>query len=193
MNVRGTKVVDSYKVVLIGDCNVGKTALVERLANNVYSDQYKPTIGTGHTYWTATINGQIIDVQLWDTAGEERFASLAPIYYKDSQAAMVVYSVDDQESAKNVVKWIERFRDSVPGHVPISIVCNKIDLENLATIPDLSQIAADNDCLYARTSAKTGEGVNEVFTELVTRAIKHTKDTPNFEPRIVERKNKGCC
>ena len=194
MNIRGTKIVDSYKIVLIGDCNVGKTALVERLTNNAFSETYKPTIGTGHTYWTTTINRQVIDVQLWDTAGEERFASLSPIYYRDSQGAMVVYSVEDQESAKNVIKWIERFRDSVPGHVPISIVCNKIDLAESQITPDLSQIAEDNGCIYSKVSAKTGEGVNEAFTELVQKAIQHSKESSAFEPKLnVEKKDKNCC
>ena len=191
MNAQTTKCVESYKLVLIGDCNVGKTAIVERISNCNYSDQYKPTIGTGHTYWSTTIDGHVVDVQIWDTAGEERFASLAPIYYKDAEAAMVVFSIDDPKSAKNVETWLERFRDTVPGDIPVTIICNKIDLEDKDI--DLSLFAKENRCLYGRTSAKTGAGVNEAFTELVTKAMERKKSMVKKPEITLKEKKSGCC
>ena len=194
MNVgAATKYVNSYKIVLIGDCNVGKTAIVERLSSNTFSEQYKPTVGTGHTYWSTSINGTVVDIQLWDTAGEERFATLAPIYYKDSSAAIIVYSQDEPQSAANVIKWYQRFNDAVPDNPPVCVLCNKIDLGDTQDF-DLSEISVKNQCLFRKTSAKSGSGIVDAFTALVAKILEREKSIQHGDRNLnIANKKSGCC
>lgn len=181
----------AFKIVLIGDCNVGKTCLVESLINGKFTEQYKPTIGAGHTLWQTEIEGENCDFEIWDTAGEERFASLAPIYYKESNGAIVVFAQNDVQSSKNVAVWIDRFQSTCSSNIPILICCNKIDLE--PTFDNImEQYAANRGYMYQRASAYTGENVESVFETLADR-IKATKVNLPTTRMLEEKEKKNCC
>ncbi|EAY07501.1 small GTP-binding protein, putative [Trichomonas vaginalis G3] len=190
---QGTQLVDSFKLVLIGDCNIGKTCMVEKLTKGQINENYKPTIGAGHTCWTCTINEDQVDFQIWDTAGEERFASLAPMYYKDSDGAIVVFSQIDAQSAKNVPVWIERFHSTVSESTPILICCNKIDLEPTYE-NTMEQYAKSRNFMYARASAFSGEGVEEAFLQIAEK-IKQSACSDRFLNKSLtdEKKDKKSC
>lgn len=162
-----------FKVVMIGAVAVGKTAITNRLQYAQFDEDYQPTIGAGYAPWRTKYNGNDIELQIWDTAGMERYKSLGPIYYRDAVAAIIVYDQTEQESANALTKWLEAFRNTVKTPAYIAIAANKDDLEN--KVVDNSQIenwAKENGLHFFKTSAKSGLGVTSMFEQLVEGVMK---------------------
>ena len=153
-----------FKVVIIGAVAVGKTAITNRLQYSQFEEDYQPTIGAGYVPWRTKIEDKDVELQIWDTAGMERYKSLGPI---------IVYDQTDQESAEALSKWLEGFRATVKTPAYIAIAANKDDLENKCV--DASKIeswASENGFHFFITSAKTGKGVTEMFQDLVEGVMK---------------------
>ena len=166
-------IVLKHKVVLIGDSLVGKTSLMHRLTRDTFRQSCKTTIGTGFGTWSTLVDDDDLSLQIWDTAGQEKYKSLGGIFYQNAEAAIVVYSKDDTTSAKNVEQWVEQFR-SIMGTEPfIAVAANKADITNSndeSLSCEIENWAKENGLFYIETSAKTGKNVRELFQK-VARAI----------------------
>jgi small GTP-binding protein len=160
-----------FKIVIIGAVAVGKTAIAARLHQGIFDEEYQPTIGAGYISHRMTVEGNEVELQIWDTAGMERYRSLGPIYYRDAVAAIIVYAQNDPISAEAVNKWYEAFHGTVPGNAVIAIAANKVDLECTVPAEPIELWARENHFEFFRTSATTGLGVNELFTTVVTRLL----------------------
>ena len=170
-----------FKVVIIGSVAVGKTALTNRLNYNQFEEEYQATIGAGYTPYRAKCDGSEVELQIWDTAGMERYKSLGPVYYRDAVAAMIVYDQGDQESANAVEKWLEAFRNTVKTPTTIFIVGNKDDIEEKVVDNDaMMRFAEENGFDFFLTSAKTGKNVVSMFQLLAKKLV----DSKNREPKI---------
>merc|ERR1712228_1103448 len=113
----------TVKLVLLGDSRVGKSSVVIRFVKNEF-DQYKfPTIGATFLTWGVSVGNYLVKFEIWDTAGQEKYRSLAPLYYRGASAALVVYDITNRESFENARKWIEE-----GDHVVIGLAGNKVDL-----------------------------------------------------------------
>lgn len=165
-----------FKVVVIGSTSVGKTSLTNQLQFGEFDADYQPTIGAGYVAWHTTSDSRNIELQIWDTAGMERYRSLGPIYYRDAAAALIVYDQADQASADALPRWLAAFRSTVKSGADIAIVANKDDLspKSVAAEP-IRNWANENQLTFFTTSAKTGLGVRELFDALVTRLVQSTK------------------
>jgi small GTP-binding protein len=161
-----------FKVVVIGSVSVGKTSITNRLHYAQFEEEYQPTVGAGYVAHRASYDGQDIELQIWDTAGMERYRSLGPIYYRDALAAVIVYAQNDQPSADALSKWLASFRATVKGNAYVAIVGNKDDLEE-KTVPSepIQQWATENCFDFFLTSAKTGTGVSELFDKVIERLV----------------------
>jgi small GTP-binding protein len=164
-----------FKVVIIGAVAVGKTAITSRLQYSQFDDDYQPTIGAGYIAHRTKFEGRDVELQIWDTAGMERYRSLGPIYYRDSAAAVIVYDVTEPESSEAVSKWLEAFRGTVKDNATIVIVGNKSDLPAVVDSAQLKSWAQSNQFGFFITSAKTGDGVTEVFEYLVKQLMSTEK------------------
>ena len=165
-----------FKIVIIGSVAVGKTAITNRLQYSQFEEDYQPTIGAGYIPYRTTCDGKEVELQIWDTAGMERYKSLGPIYYRDAVAAILVYDQTDKESADALSKWLDGFRATVKSPAFICIAANKDDLEN--KVVDNEQIkswSTDNGFEFFLTSAKSGLNINEMFTTLVREVMKINK------------------
>lgn len=161
-----------FKVVLIGSVAVGKTAITNRFQYNQFEEEYQATIGAGYTPYRTNYNGFDVELQIWDTAGMERYKSLGPIYYRDSAAAIIVYDQTDQDSAEALTSWYEAFRSTVKTQAVIVIVGNKDDLDNkIVANESIEKWAEDNGFAFFLASAKTGMNIPEIFQELVKRLV----------------------
>ena len=163
-----------FKYIIIGDPSVGKSNLLMKFAHNKFTDEYQATIGVEFGAKNITFNNQIYRIQIWDTAGQENFRSITRAYYKNSVCAMVVYDITNRDSFEHIVNWIQDIRDQSPKTVLIVLVGNKIDLEDkrVVSYDEGSEFAIKNGFIFEETSAKTGQGIEEIFTKSAKEIVK---------------------
>ena len=168
------------KFIIVGDSSVGKSNLLMKFAYNKFTDDYQATVGVEFAAKNIKIEQEIFRVQVWDTAGQENFRSITRAYYKNSVCAMIVYDITNKKSFENVQRWIEDIRNQSPKTVLLVLVGNKTDLpdKRVITFDEGNEFAIKNGILFAETSAKTGEGVQEVFRKSVEDIAK--KMSENF-------------
>jgi small GTP-binding protein len=161
------------KLVVLGETNAGKTALVGRYIQNRFLADTAMTIGaTFSTKLVRVDNGSRIKVQIWDTAGQERFRSMASLYYRSARAAVVVCDLTSKRSLKGAFFWATQLRKECPDIV-LGVVGNKSDLVDdiLVQPSQMEGLAEKFDARLFTTSAKTGEGIREMFESLVNEAL----------------------
>lgn len=156
------------KLLLIGDTSVGKTNIVSRYIQDVFSEKAKPTLGVDFMTKMIEINEKKVRVQIWDTAGQEKYRSITRSYYSNAKGAIVVYDVTDKLSFKNVEGWINDLK-SVVKELNIAIVGNKVDLvdDREVTKEEAEAYASSLGCVAFETSAKTGHNISALFKELI--------------------------
>ena len=121
----------NLKFVIIGDPSVGKTSLLRRVIENKFDEQYLSTIGVDFSFKGITIRNQKVKLQIWDTAGQEKFRSLVTSYYKHTNGIIIVFNVVDKQTFFNIINnWINHIVNNVQGELPkILILGNKSDLK----------------------------------------------------------------
>ena len=163
------------KIVLLGDPAVGKSSLVQRFCVGKFEDKYKITIGGAYLQKEVKLkNGDILKLHIWDTGGQEKFRSMASLYYKDAVAAILVYDVSNPETLESLDYWINELNNNADNkNIIFSIAGNKCDLPN--DMKKVSSSEGKNFCkeknvpIFNETSAKTGVGVKELFTSLAQK------------------------
>uniref|UniRef100_A0A3Q2TEX9 Si:dkey-16l2.16 n=1 Tax=Fundulus heteroclitus TaxID=8078 RepID=A0A3Q2TEX9_FUNHE len=101
-----------FKLLIIGDSNVGKSSLLLRFADNSFSGSYITTIGVDFKIRTVDIEGERVKLQIWDTAGQERFRTITSTYYRNTHGVIIVYDVTNAESFVNVKRWLNEISDN---------------------------------------------------------------------------------
>ena len=169
-----------FKTVLLGASGVGKTSLVNRHIRGIFNPGSESTIGA--SFFTNKINTSIgtIMLSIWDTAGQERYASLIPMYYRDAAIALIVFDLADMDSFKRAKNWIETINENRSTtqtntmNTEIILIGNKMDKEQqiIARLDREAKVyAAEKYIYYAKTSARTGEGVVDVFVTAIIRKL----------------------
>ncbi|KAG8461371.1 hypothetical protein KFE25_010558 [Diacronema lutheri] len=161
------------KLVLLGDANAGKTSLVVRLVKNRFNAAQPATVGaafTQHRVPVAEAN-ELIQFGIWDTAGSERYRSLAPMYYRGAQAAVIVYDMTSKESFEGAQMWLSELREQGMPNCVVALAANKADLEEArqVTTQEGQMYARQNEMAYFETSAQSAQNVSRVFVELANR------------------------
>jgi small GTP-binding protein len=158
------------KIVVLGDHAVGKTSLLSRWHHGTFDLRLKPTIGAAFILTDRVCNGEVYRLQIWDTAGEERFQAIAPIYSQNAKGAILVFDLTQRESLENLPRW----RSCLLEDIPVVIVGNKCDLdgERQVTYFDGASVAKQMGAAYFEASAGLGLGVEEAFRQVVETAIK---------------------
>ncbi|ESN93897.1 hypothetical protein HELRODRAFT_88095 [Helobdella robusta] len=158
----------SFKVVLLGEGAVGKTSLVLRYVENKFNDKHLSTLQASYLTKKLNISDKRITLALWDTAGQERFHALGPIYYRDSNGALLVYDITDEDSFKKVQTWVKELRKMLGSDICLRIVGNKIDLdkERHVSLEEAENYSASVGAKHFQTSAKLNKGLDELFYDL---------------------------
>jgi small GTP-binding protein len=180
------------KVVMLGSTAVGKTAIIKRLVNNCFDDRHMATIGSSYSVKDTVSDGIPVRLQLWDTGGQEQFRAIAPIYYRNADAVLVVYDVSCQESFDAVGGWIADVRENGPAAIVIALIGNKKDLvdERVVAADAGAELAQKEELpVFEETSAKTGEGVENVVAEVVKILIGGKRQPDDV---LHEKKDGGC-
>jgi small GTP-binding protein len=156
------------KVVLVGDTKVGKTCLLNRLTTGTFRDT-AATIGAAfQTHTVQTLSGART-LQIWDTAGQEKYRSLAPMYYRAAQVALICFDLTNRESYEAVAPWADEMAEKTPGDIQTIIVGNKADLadQRAVTQEEANELAFQKGAShYLECSAKNGAGVLDLFTKV---------------------------
>ena len=156
-----------FKYIIIGDSAVGKTNLLLKFTKNKFIDSHQLTLAVEFGAKDVKIKNKIYRIQIWDTAGSERFRSITRSYYNNSVCAIVVYDIANKKSFENVSSWIEEVKDNSLKVITIILVGNKIDLikEREVSTEEGKEFADKNNITFFETSAKTGKNVDDVFIE----------------------------
>jgi small GTP-binding protein len=156
-----------FKIVMLGDSGVGKTSLIEKFYTGNFTTKTIPTIGAGFIRATISLPNQCVILNIWDTAGQERFQSLAPLYVRDARGVILVFDPSTETSLKDLDLVYSSVEDSLAPDTELILCCNKMDL--VPETFDSSKFvdwAKERRMSLMRTSAKTGDGVTEVFTQI---------------------------
>eukprot|EP00939_MAST-03C_sp_MAST-3C-sp1_P003862 g3862.t1 len=159
------------KVVLLGDTGVGKSSLVLRFVTKHFRPFSESTIGASFMSKMVTFDGIAIKYQIWDTAGQEKYRSLAPMYYRGAAAAIIVYDITRKTSFDKLKDWVHELQNYGPRDIVIIIVGNKVDLEERREVltESASMYAKRIGALFLETSSKTDTNVSKVFVQISTR------------------------
>jgi len=160
------------KVTVIGDGSVGKTSLIQKFTHGTFQTDYVKTIGAQLTNYNTEIDGYRIELIFWDIAGQDNFHFLRPSFYRGSKAAIIVYSLEENDLGKRSFDHISTWHKDVKqfcGEIPVVLFANKVDLineQNLDKSKIQNLVKEHNFLGYYITSAKTGQGLDDAFDAL---------------------------
>eukprot|EP01105_Mastigella_eilhardi_P022737 TRINITY_DN5649_c0_g2_i1.p1 TRINITY_DN5649_c0_g2~~TRINITY_DN5649_c0_g2_i1.p1 ORF type:complete len:237 (+),score=74.89 TRINITY_DN5649_c0_g2_i1:93-803(+) len=156
-----------FKYIIIGDAGVGKSCLLLRFTDETFSVEHNATVGVEFGTSTVEINEKNIKLQIWDTAGQEIFRSVARSYYRGSAGALLVYDITRRQTFNALSQWLDDARQHSNNNMVVMLVGNKTDMEKERAVSkeEGEQFARENGLLFRECSAKTADGVHEAFME----------------------------
>ena len=197
----------NIKIALIGDAGVGKTSIAMRYANNEFKDDYASTGGAAYSTKTIQTETQTIHLDIWDTAGQEKFRSVARSFYKDAIIVVLVYDITNKLSFTNLKDvWLPEIKNNGEENIILGVVGNKNDqYENEDTVNEVEAKTYSDSIngIFKLVSAKTGDNINNLFNELLKEYFKRNnpekvndflsrRQSVKIKPKK-EKHKKKCC
>ena len=181
----GTEVIN-VKIVLIGESGVGKTCILSRFVNDMFDGNSLSTNGASYAAKTLRFEEKnaSIQMQLWDTAGQEKFKSIARMFYKDATVAILVYDITRKDSYDGMVNyWYKELRDNGPDDIIIAVAANKSDLYTQEKVPEMEvrEFAQKIGAIFRNTSAMTSDGIDDLFVSIGKKIL-----DPNYKDDAVD-------
>jgi len=194
------------KCVVLGDTGVGKSSLVLRFVSGNFKPYSESTIGASFQSKYIVHKGQSLKYQVWDTAGQEKYRSLAPMYYRGAAAAVVVYDITRAHTFRTLRMWIDELKAQGPKEIAIAIAGNKSDMKDAREVESsmAQEYASEIGALFMETSAKDESNVAEIFLKLSERLPPPIRTDANTislkdsarnlqQQRSQSTKKKNCC
>ena len=201
-----------YKLIVIGDELVGKTAILNRFKNNQFNAIYEPTVGLEFQSIPILIDDQSVNLLLYDVSGHQKFRSLIPLYASDVNIILLIYDISKNESFNNIDKWFSFLNNINKNEVIFALVGNKSDLDynRKVKIEEAEKYAKDHNFIFQEVSAMNGDGIQELFmnklldqirTQLIQKGKNIIEDEEeklkvnikNDENKKGSKKKKKCC
>ncbi len=164
-----------FKITVIGDGRVGKTSLIKKFTLGTFETDYVETIGAQFSKFDKEIEKDHIRLLFWDIAGQRELDFLRPSFYRESNTAIIVYSLEENDVGRNSFNHIHNWQEEIKrfcGNIPIVLFANKIDLIDINKLDqsNIQKIVEKLDFLeYYLTSAKTGQGVHEAVESIIKK------------------------
>lgn len=184
----------SFKLILMGDTSVGKTSLVNRFCYQRFDDRVPMTVGVAGVTTNLKVQGQEVELKIWDTAGQEQYSALIPMFSRGSNVCILVADLVNHSSIEHLSKWKEVL-EKTNTEIPIVVGLNKLDL-----LSDINKgIALTEEVMQSfpkvsLVSAKTGEGVEGMFRMAATMALaSETKSADSASIGINSNGSNGSC
>jgi small GTP-binding protein len=187
------------RVITLGDSGVGKTALIHRMKTGEFLADTSPTIGAGVTAVDVDVEGARHPLQLWDTAGQELYRNIIPIYFKGAVFAMVCFSVADHRSFENLDSWLAEIEEHSDAGIGLVLVGTKYDVADRVVTDDAAKRYADARRVPVLfTSSASGQGVPELLAHVaVTQAARRRARESVLDgaepPGDADARRRSCC
>ena len=166
---------EGIKITLIGNSGVGKTSIINQYIDQTFDEANAATIGANYSEKTITKNNKEYELNIWDTAGQEKFHSVGKHFYKDAYIVCLVYDITSQDSLEQLETiWYPDIKKYGEKYTILAVVGNKSDLyenDNLADENQAKEFAQSINAIFMLTSAKTGDGIEKLFDTLVDKFL----------------------
>ena len=196
---------NEIKMILLGDCGVGKTNIISRYLRDVFSESQMSTTGGNYAIKKINFNGATFHINIWDTAGQEKYNSVTKMFLQDSHILLLCYSIVDRNSFDNLDYWLKIATDITGNNIVLGVAGNKSDLFEREQVKDEEgeNYAEKHKAIFKLISAKTNkEGIDQLFESLFKKYINAKSgndsfsDTRNINLKNIKKKkkkNKKCC
>ncbi|XP_049329270.1 EF-hand calcium-binding domain-containing protein 4B [Astyanax mexicanus] len=186
-----------FKVILVGNSSVGKTAFLRRFCDGHFHATTTATVGIDYSVRTLNLGNSHVALQLWDTAGQERYRSITKQFFRKADGVVVLYDVTMQSSFRSVHPWLVSIQEAVGDPIPIMLLGNKSDMESIRQVPtkEAKRLAEETNLMFYECSAYTGYNVLEAMLHLA-RVLREQEDRVwENTVRLVDQpvKKKSCC
>jgi small GTP-binding protein len=163
-----------FKVILIGDWGVGKSNIILRITQDAFDPDSRTTIGVEFSQKVLEFNKKKTIVQIWDTAGQDRYKAITSAYYRAAVGAILVYDISKRSSFDSLSTWVNEIRSNTPETLVVTLMGNKIDLKAERAVPyeEGLSFATRNNFMFFEVSALSGEGIQESFLKMVETVYK---------------------
>ena len=186
MEDEGVSVEDliKLKLIVVGNQGTGKSCILNRFINETFDEKYQATIGLDFQSKNITIHDQDVRLIIYDTAGQEKFRSLIPMYIREAQIILLVYDISDKDSFDAMPNWIQEVKEVLNKEVVFALIGNKMDLESQRKISyeEGKKLAEKNNFVFQEVSAKTGKNFENLFEVQIFETV-YNKFRKEFEKR----------
>ena len=186
MEDEGVSVEDlsKLKLIVVGNQGTGKSCILNRFVNETFEENYQATIGLDFQSKNITIHDQDVRLIIYDTAGQEKFRSLIPMYIREAQIILLVYDISDKDSFDAMPNWIQEVKEVLNKEVVFALIGNKMDLESQRKISyeEGKKLAEKNNFVFQEVSAKTGKNFENLFEVQIFETV-YNKFRKEFEKR----------
>ena len=171
--LKPNKEIPKFKIIFLGDQGTGKSCILNRFVDDKFDENYQATVGLDFQSKNVKIDNQDIHLLLYDTAGQEKFRSLIPMYTRDANIIMLVYDITRKESFNNIPIWIKDLTNVKFEEVIFVLIGNKIDLNDKREVnkEEGEKYSEENNMIFEEVSAKTGENFPELFYNKIFQQI----------------------
>ena len=184
------------KCIVIGDQYVGKSSICRKLVKKDFSYEYQSTIGVDFFAKIFNINNKNIKLQIWDTAGQEKYKAIISSYYNNARLILFVFDLNNESSFLNLKKWIDDVYNYCDDNIKKILIGNKSDLQCFVNEADILKFIYQNNLEYYECSAKLGD-IDNLFFKILSNNIIDTKydNNTNYDNNIIRlnANNKKCC
>lgn len=177
-----------FKIIIVGESGVGKSCLLRRYADQTFTDNYINTIGVDFKVRTIESHGRLVKLNIWDSAGQERFRTIVNTYYRGAHGVCVVYDITSEESFEKLDHWLKDVCELAEPDARKLIIGTKLDLSHKREV-DKETVEMYSQSLgipFIEASAKTGEFVDEAFQFMTNMLVKDVMGDGDLRPSTAD-------